>query len=301
MSPSPENANFVTIIIQNLSVVKIADMSMGAVVGSITLFTFRFFGVDFFPKLVFLYNYLEGIINLIFGYKRLLVFTDCDDTGVATTTLKAALDMKIMQESKKFKVVEISDSENFLKYPLTPFQTYAIVFLVTDVSTLSSDVKKRDKIQARFIKFCQKGGLLILGHDALYRRSKNDQLQKLAGCKLTNFVRVNCPISYRLNKNSERKTKNENLLSCMPESLELEDREYVYGKWQEDVEYLYTTEFELDNKQIIIPVVTRRTAGAGVVCWVHSGDHDENGPPKPISEPTDDFITLIWRLCLFAV
>lgn len=265
----------------------------------IVIFLLRIIGIDIGVKFFKFINFFKKTIFSIFGFKEILLYTDCSD--YRTTTLSLAYQLKIKLKKNKLFITPIINPEHLLRTPLLKWQVHAIIIILTDVGTLSSDKRKRDKIQKNIISFCHKGGLVILGHDVLYRRSKNEMLQKLAGCKLIHFMKTQKALIYKRNDDIaiNRKTKSIDLLSNIPSKIYIDDGECVYGEWADDVEYIYISD-NVDRMKTKYPVVTRRTAGMGVVCWLNSADHTDKGPPKPIAEPKEEFIQILVGLLLYS-
>ena len=264
------------------------------------LFIFRYLGIDFYPKAMSVLHYVQSVVFSLFGYKKVLLYTDCDDVGTTTRSLKKAVQKQFL--SKKFLVSPLTTPEAFLQYYLSPRHIRAVIVLITDVTTLSSDIKKREKIQTKLVSFCHKGGILILGHDTIYRRAKNDKLQKLAGCTLTNFIRTKKPIKYTKNINIDikRKTSCSMFLDQLPDEFYLNDGECIHGNWCDDVEFIYVCDGTIGSRKLKVPLVTRRTAGDGIVCWLNSADHDEYGPPEPIAAPSKEFTAVLCTIILYS-
>lgn len=256
-----------------------------------TLFILRLLGVDLFPRTILIFNYIRSFIwKNIYKKSIILVYTDADDRG--NSLLSLCTKIKNKANDKNLKILNIDNPENFSSWP-TNNLIDTIIVLITDVSTLSSNPQKRDTIQNKFTSYVKHGGTLILGHDILYRRSKNEILQDFCNVVLTKFIRCEEPITYIKNTAQQeiRTTKNTKLLDNLPESLELDDREIVVGMWGEHVEYIYVSATDPS-----IPLVTRQEIGNGVVFWLNSGDHTEEGPPPSLAGPADEFVVLITSL-----
>ena len=254
------------------------------------LFGLRLIGIDLYFKTWWYIHLLYIYLLKIRGRKIVFVYTDCDDQFITTRNL--ATNLKRSINDKSFKVLPIEEPASLLTWPLIKTITKAVIVIITDVSILSTNKKRRELVQRKLFKFVQSGGILVLGHDVLYRRTKNEILQRLAGCKLTCFRRQE-DITYKKNNslNTPRTSSNQSLLDHLPDSFTLADREYVVGTWREGVEFIYT---HSDDKNI--PLVTRRVVQEGAVFWINSGDHTEDGPPRPITKPSKDLLDLLSKI-----
>jgi len=267
----------------------------GELIILVVLFLLRTIGVDLYIKSKKTINFfLFSFRTIVFRKKCILLYTDANDNGSSTSGLCQKLTNSL--QDKNIKVIPLESSEDLLMQPLSPFFIRSIIIILTDVSPLSSDKAKRNKIQKELAKYADKGGILILGHDVLYRRSRNNILEKLCGVTLTNFFKCESLTKYKKNtKLIERITKNQKLLDELPDKLSLNDGECVTGDWADHVKFLYISD---DEKQI--PLVTYQEVGNGVINWINSGDHTESGPPSSIAEPAEGIIILLDRLIRYS-
>lgn len=259
------------------------------------LFVLRIIGIDTFIKAIKIYNFFSlSILKYIFRRSVLIVYTDANDNGNSTISLCSRITSAL--NDVKAKTIPLKASEDLLKWPMLPSLLSSIVVILTDVTSLSSNKSKREKIQNSMSKYAIHGGILVLGHDVLYRRSRNDILSKLCGVTLTKFFPYEDCVKYIKNKTliQDRTTTNSTLMESLPDTLELDDRECVTGEWGSHIEYLYVSN---DAKQI--PLVTRQEVGNGVVFWINSGDHTENGPPPSLAKPADDLVNLLTVIIRF--
>ncbi|WP_150462557.1 hypothetical protein [Nesterenkonia ebinurensis] len=269
----------------------------------------RVVGVDFYPKLLLAFDWTRTVLRRGVGRQRLILYTDVDDAGTTRINLTEALSDVLGPH--RISVIGLRNPEEILRYHLHPAQTRGVAILLTDVTMLSTNRRIRQKIQTKLLRYAQNGGMLMLGHDTLYRRSRNHLLQNLAGGSLEEFRPIAEPdngtprpgVQYRLNRAAAGELGGEfaELFEELPENPLLDDGEYVTGTWNEDVLWLYTTEKPLDDgSTITIPTLTYRPAGRGAVCWLHSGDHKANGGPLPISKPDENFLAILRALLLYA-
>jgi hypothetical protein len=244
----------------------------------------RYFMVKSFLGCLYL---LEVILNNGKA-KRVLLYAD-DVYGIKN--LVKALEELPKSQSKAFSVEVLASGESFLSRPLHPRIVRAALILITDVTKLSSNNKKADIIERRLETYCAKGGTLILGHDVLYRRTRNEKLQQIAGGKIVDFEKMNGPVRYIKLSAGARASGNAELVRELPNSLDLQDREFLIGKWDNDVEYLYHLDGNPD-----VALVTRRCYKKGVVHWINSGDHDDKSLPPSLAQPESDLVKLLGLL-----
>lgn len=264
------------------------------------IFVLRLLGVDLFPKILLVFHSITSLFRRMLGRRRVLVYTDCDDRGTAVENMREAL--RDVLGPSRIDVVAIHNPERLLQYRLSPAEVHSVVLLLTDVTTLSTSLRIRSKIQHRLVRYSQRGGLLLLGHDALYRRSRNEELQKLAGGRIVDFQQTEEPIPYRINPELGHILGGvfAPLEHALPSAPVLDDGEFVCGEWNPDVVPIYTAEAVFGGQKVTIPVVTYRTAGKGAVCWLHSADHKPHGGPQPIAGPDPVFIDILQALLLHA-
>jgi hypothetical protein len=255
------------------------------------VFIARLFGLDVFTRTIRLSRRLPIAIRKLNGKETVVLFTDCDDELHTTRALAVGVETALKSSGIRAKVMVMHDGLDLLRCPLTTPPVIGVVLLLTDVTQLSSYPRDRAGLQDRLVKYAHRGGCLILGHDVIYRRSRNERLQKLAGCVLDNFKRMEESVKYKKVSAAPRATTDTKLLSELPDSLELTDNEIVIGNWMDDVEYLYHWQ---DDEAV--PLVTRRTVGAGRVYWVNSGDTNISGPPRSLARPESDFVNLLATL-----
>ena len=69
---------------------------------------------------------------------------------------------------------------------------YQIVMIqVTDVTKFSASESEREKIGELLEEFADEGNKLIVSHDVVYRRTRNEVLQEMYHYKINNFAREN--------------------------------------------------------------------------------------------------------------
>lgn len=258
------------------------------------VFIARLLGFDVLSRIIRLSRRFPMFMRKLNRTRTLIVFTDCDDELHTTRALAASLGNTLNTLGRRVKTEIVRDGVDLARCPFSTSTVIGVVLLLTDVTQLSARPRDRAHLQNRLVKYVHSGGCLILGHDVIYRRTRNERLQRLAGCVLDNFKRMEEPVRYQKVESGPRATINADLLSALPSSLELGDNEVVIGKWMADVEYLY----HWQNDETV-PLVTRRTVGDGRVYWVNSGDTDISGPPRALARPEDGFVTLLATLILY--
>jgi hypothetical protein len=176
----------------------------------------------------------------------------------------------------------IKRPRDVLYYPRSHKRVAGIVLLDTDVSKLADEPKAAGLIEKRLRAFVEGGGGLIGSHDLIYRRARNDKLQKVFGCTLTNFHSYkDKPVPYRLNQPDHP------LAADLPGSFTLDDGEICWGDWAVDAEIVFSTE---DQPQR--PLVVCREYPEGRVVWLNSGDRGDQLCPS-IAMPEERFVLLL--------
>lgn len=262
-----------------------------------SLFFLRLIGIDVFIKIIKSLNFFRMLIlRFILNKSIILIYIDANDNGNSTSSLCSKLELSL--RDKKVKTIALKSSEDFLSWSMWPSLISSIIVILTDVTPFSSNNKKRIRIQEKMSNYASSGGILVLGHDVLYRRTRNDILEKLSGVTLTEFHKYEKGVKYKKNtsKANKRITNNSELLKHLPDTLLLNDGECVTGEWRPHVEFLYLSD---DPEQI--PLVTRQEIGNGVVVWINSGDHTEKGPPVSIAQPEKDLILLLNVIFCYAL
>lgn len=229
--------------------------------------------------------------------KTILLYCDAredeaDDHLVVSGKLRGAIRTFLRSRKMNCRITVLRTGAAILTYPLFPILVRGIVIIITDVTPLSVDPKRRDTIQRRLSKYAHRGGISIFGHDILYRRTKNKILQTLVGGKIVRFCAIP-QVQYVRNQDQTRACKDPTLNSMLPDKMTLSDQEVIEGEWNNDVEFLYVKEDEPS-----VPLVTRRKLEKGVVYWLNSGDTDNTGAPRSVSEPEKGLVDLVSTLIL---
>lgn len=219
------------------------------------------------------FDFFEGVLARIIKYltnsskekmitekkSHILFWADFDDAIIEKIVNKLKLDdyfIEIMSEP-----VEIL-SKNLQ-------EIYAIILIVTDCTKFSSNIYAAKRINETLVRYVRKGGKLIGAHDVIYRRTKNELLQNMFGCKIVNFEQTETVHYHKTEECLE-----EDRFSNLPEDFVLRDAEICWGKVAEDVDVYFETESG-------IPLVFSREYGNGLCIFLNSGDFKER-PPRSI-------------------
>lgn len=156
---------------------------------------------------------------------------------------------------------------SLLFYPLSYRRTKAVVLFDTDVSKLADEARVARRVEDRVREYVENGGGLIGSHDLIYRRVRSESLQRIFGCRITNFEGVReKPVRYRINP----QYGDHPLRRDLGDTFELDDGEVCSGDWAPDVAAIYTTDDEHEH-----PLVVAREYAEGRLVWVNSGDKAE--------------------------
>ncbi|PPK70374.1 hypothetical protein V5P93_000746 [Actinokineospora auranticolor] len=254
------------------------------------VFIARVFGFDVYTRLIRGGRAGRVRTRRLWRADTVLLYTDCDDELHTSNALAKRLQAEMTEAGTRTKVSVVRDGGDLARWPFSR-PIAGIVLLITDVTQLSSRPRERERLQKRLAHYVRGGGCLVLGHDVIWRRSRNERLQKLAGCSLDKFERSDAPIRYTRVDSGPRACEYADLLADLPESLDLSDNEVVVGTWHRDVDFLYCWDGDPE-----VPLVTRRVVGDGHVYWVNSGDTDGDGPPRSLARPESGLVTLLATL-----
>lgn len=161
-----------------------------------------------------------------------------------------------------------------------PADIDTIILIDTDVTKLSNNDRTLERINQALVSYVAGGGRLICTHDLIYRRTRNEPLQNMYGCRITNFQ----------SQTAVRYVKTDTCwesgrFSSLPEEFVLHDDEVCWGSVAPDVEVYFETE---DGH----PLVFSREYGNGLCIWLNPGDFKEY-PPKSILKPEKEFVALL--------
>jgi hypothetical protein len=260
-------------------------------VAVLIVFVARLLGFDVLNRLVRVARRFSMLARRIFGVRTVLLYTDCDDELHTSRILAAHLEKAAAVYGKKVRVLVAPNGSDLMRRPISGLGLHAVILLLTDVTQFTSRQREGDRFQNGLARYAHRGGCLILGHDVIYRRSRNKRLQELAGCTLDRFARMNRVVHYVRVDDGDRMSSDAELLLNLPQVMSLGDNEVVIGSWKRDVEYLYRWRDDED-----VPLVTRRTVGNGKVYWLNSGDSNALGPPRTLAKPDGQFVEMLVAL-----
>jgi hypothetical protein len=240
-------------------------------------------------------------ILIIFLDWHLGVYSDCPGT-LATLPQKSKTillwtDMSEASAVKLCNYIEreaiFSEQIKVLKSPDEILRhqtddTYIFVLIVTDTTKLSENYTLRKLINEKIELTVRNGGVVIGAHDLIYRRCRNDDLEKVFGCQLNGFKRIDSPVEYR----KASFTDNFASLRHLDDVLMLNDGEICWGDWAPGSNILFYSPDE-------IPLVVAREYGKGYCIWINSGDY-RDFPPLSIEQPEKGFVTLLSSLIMTA-
>lgn len=255
------------------------------------VFIARLLGFDTLNRLIRLGRRTAMLTRRVFGVRTVLLYTDCDDELHTSRTLAAHIETAMATYGARVRVVMAPNGADLMRRPISGAGLHAVILFVTDVTQFTTRRRVGERFQNGLARYAHHGGCLILGHDVIYRRSRNKRLQELAGCTLDRFARVNRVVHYVRVDEGDRMTTDSELLYNLPQVMALGDNEVVIGSWQRDVEYLYRWQ---DDEEV--PLVTRRTVGNGKVYWLNSGDSNALGPPRTLAKPQPEFVEMLAAL-----
>ncbi len=203
--------------------------------------------------------------------KHVLFWSDFDHGTQAKIIKRLALD-------EGYYVEELVEPVEMLSKPLE--HVYAIVLIDTDVTKLSNNDLTLSRINQALVSYVEQGGRLICTHDLIYRRTRNEGLQNMYGCRIKFFEARE---SVRYYKTDE--CKESGRFASLPDEFVLHDDEICWGDVAPDVDVYFETE---DGRALVFG----REYGNGMCLWLNPGDYKEF-PPRSILKPEKEFVALL--------
>ncbi|MCL6266433.1 hypothetical protein [Flagellimonas myxillae] len=182
----------------------------------------------------------------------------------------------------------IDEPRDLLFYPIGKKYVNLIILFVTDVTKFSELPKERKLIQSKLLNHLKEGGTLVGTHDIIYRRCRNFALQKVYGCQLNNFRRLDAPIDVEIVP--EHSTNP--LLEGLDDNFSLDDGELCWGDWTADANILAQTKKGFNKRKKVPMVVTRKISYDGLAIWLNSGDKFVNAP-RSVSQPEEALVRIL--------
>lgn len=203
------------------------------------------------------------------GKKRVLLWADFNNVVLDKIVKRLKMD-------DEYSFEELDDPINIMSMDLTKIDS--IVMIVTDCTKFSNIELAIKRINQKLVNYVRNGGRLICTHDVIYRRTRNELLQEMYGCKITHFKAAE-GVEYKKTEDCEGK------FTSLPDEFVLHDCEICWGNLEYDVE----VHFETPDG---IPLVFSREYGNGVCIYLHPGDYKFNPPPS-IGKPEKEFVDLL--------
>ena len=204
------------------------------------------------------------------GQKRVLIWADFNNVVLDKIIKRLQLE--------EYHFEELTDPLELLSKDLEEIDS--IILIVTDTTKFSHNDLAVKRINQALIEYVRVGGRLICTHDVIYRRTRNELLQEMYGCKITHFREAD-GVEYVKTEDC----KESNKFPSLPEKFVLHDAELCWGELAYDVEVHFANP---DG----IPLIFSREYGAGVCIYLHSGDYKFNPPPS-IGKPEKEFVELL--------
>ena len=205
------------------------------------------------------------------GLKHMLIWSDFD-RGTQNKIIKR------LNLGGEYYVEELLEPVEILSKNLEEIDT--IILIDTDVTKLSNNDSALERINQALVRYVDGGGRLICTHDLIYRRTRNELLQNMYGCRITNFQSQPAVRYFKTEGCHETRR-----FASLPEEFVLHDDEVCWGSVAPDVEVYFETE---DGH----PLVFSREYGNGLCIWLNSGDFKEY-PSKSILKPEKEFVALL--------
>lgn len=187
-----------------------------------------------------------------------------------------------------YKTIKTPDT--ILFYPALPKYVHAIILVVTDVTKLDENAKKRNLIEDKLLKYVSNGGLLIGTHDLIYRRCRNEKLQKAFGCTIKKFQ----PIPDGIHVSVVKKHRGHPLLRNIDDTFEFFDSEIITGDWDSNIlKLIVTSEDNIIKGVNNIPMLcVNATTYDGLLIWINCGDKGDHVCDS-IKIPQPEFIQVL--------
>jgi len=208
----------------------------------------------------------------------LVVWTD------ATLAVSEKLVRSLNATHPNLKGMAIEQAQDLLTMHLHPGSPEALLLISTDVTKLSDHEKTRLQLNRTLEEYVRGGGVIVGGHDLVYRRSRNDGLQRIFGININEFRRMEGPVRYIFDSTASFEPEAFDL----PREFALHDGELCWGSSAPDCEVLYRSEEGT-------PLVVLREYGAGCCAWINTGDYREY-PPRSLLVPERPLVSLLLGL-----
>lgn len=185
---------------------------------------------------------------------------------------------------------EILDNIELLSDSNFNFDAYDVIVLQsTDVTKFSAFPTERENIQENLLDFVDNGKKLIISHDVIYRRTRNEILQKIFNYQINNFYREKTTTYYKTSY-----CKKTHAFSDLEAHFELNDGEICWGDLTKisDKKVFFDTVCHVNGKRLLIPLVFGKVYGEGQLLFFNTGDTYEE-PPQPINDLDSNFVKIL--------
>lgn len=189
---------------------------------------------------------------------------------------------------------EITNIEGIWKLAHDDFDIseYDIILLQsTDVTKFSAEEKQIEKIGDRLEDFLDDGKKLIVSHDVIYRRTRNERLQDMYNYRIKNFARTRDVEYFKTSF-----CKQTGAFSTLSDAFTLCDGEVCWGdidEYDDKMIFMETVVKDPANEQMrFVPTVFGKKYNGGSLIWFNTGDTFD-GPPKAIANMDDNFVKLL--------
>jgi len=232
------------------------------------LFYFVFGGlIVWMRRNVYIYMVVKRKIVVFITRKKYVIIWNDDSPEVSEKIINQIKQKKPGNFSYKI----IKTPETILYYPASPREVQAIIIIVTDVTKLDENQQKRTDIEDKLIRYASAGGTLVGTHDIIYRRCRNEKLQKAFGCTLKKFKSAPEGIEVKLNP----EYRGHPLLRGLKDSFRVRDNEIVTGMWDNNVHKLIitSTQVQFEDTKLEVPILCVNSATCdGLFIWISCGD-----------------------------
>jgi len=167
-----------------------------------------------------------------------------------------------------------------------------IILQSTDVTKFSADDSEITRIGEKLEDYIDEGKKIIVSHDVIYRRTRNERLQDMYNYKIKNFARAKEVEYFKTTF-----CKKTNAFSSLNDSFKLWDGEVCWGDVTNLNDKMVFFETEVkdptnDQAKIFVPTVFGKKYNGGSLIWFNTGDTFED-PPKAIAELDKNFVNLL--------
>lgn len=222
-------------------------------------------------------------INFFKTLGKDIVLIWVDDEDYVGNNIAEALHAR----NNHYHFIALKKATDILHYRLSKKRIAMVMFFITDVSKITPETAKGEKIQEKILKYVKKGGYFLGSHDALYRRVNLEKFQSAFGCKITEFSKQTNPVHYKIAAAYKNHPLTEGLPLDTP--MLIEDNEICWGDWDDTVEQVLYT--DLNRKKI--PLFTYKPYSKGKLFWINAGDKTDQGTSMSLRKPDTHILRIL--------